>query len=154
MELEKAGYLSRCPTPSGPGGRWVWEITFCSTPATPGGEIPSPQTQPQPQPQKKPRRLPGGILEADPKTGIQHDPKNARDASALEQIRQFPAGAVAQAAAAAAAADDLGRAFPSAVLRRLRRGLARGDETPAWAQGLKTPSPGRQIIEGEAQWTD
>ncbi|CDW96341.1 hypothetical protein THICB2_780011 [Thiomonas sp. CB2] len=40
-ELQSAGYLARSPTPSGPGGRWVWEIVFCAIPTTAGGEFPA-----------------------------------------------------------------------------------------------------------------
>ena len=31
-ELEGAGYLNRSKSPSGPGGRWVWRVTFNPTP--------------------------------------------------------------------------------------------------------------------------
>ena len=31
-EMEAAGYLQRSKAPSGPGGRWVWRVTFNPTP--------------------------------------------------------------------------------------------------------------------------
>ena len=31
-EMEAAGYLHRSKSPSGPGGRWVWRVTFNPTP--------------------------------------------------------------------------------------------------------------------------
>jgi len=152
-ELEQAGYLSRKSTPTGPGGQWVWEITFCAIPGTRVAEIPA-----VPQPQKKRRAPPhsvapptgvrvAGELKIDPETGIQHDPKNARDAATLKQIRQLPKELVVQAVEQAAALDDQGRAFPSSVLRQIRRGGQRVDDTPAWAQGCGH-AIGGEVIEG------
>lgn len=31
-ELEAGGYLQRSKAPTGPGGRWVWRVTFNPTP--------------------------------------------------------------------------------------------------------------------------
>jgi hypothetical protein len=205
-ELQSAGYLARSPTPSGPGGRWVWEIVFCAIPG--GGEEAADEIQPTPP--KPPRRAPpsappqaralatdrelgvpksgtestttkepptkrecardahtarrpaghslsGGELVIDEQTGLHHNPRNARDAAALAEIRKFPASSIALAVAARAAMDDQRRAFPSAVLRHLRRQQQGADDnTPAWATGVGTGSADDylNIIEGEAKWNE
>ncbi|VDY06731.1 MULTISPECIES: hypothetical protein [unclassified Thiomonas] len=163
-ELQSAGYLARSPTPSGPGGRWVWEIVFCAIPTTAGGEFPASAPA---QLQKKRRAAPSasperGVIEIDAPTGIQHAPRNARDAAALAEIRKFPPPEIDRAVAQAAAADDLGRAFPSRVLRALRQGAAAPNSArnrPAWMARRQTRdddgvSASAKTILGVAEWTD
>lgn len=63
--------------------------------------------------------------------GITHQP---RDAEALRQIAQHPAHDIGTAVARAAAADPMGRAWPSKVLRLLTtQSSAQTGITPAWA---------------------
>lgn len=81
----------------------------------------------------------GRGLVIDEKTGLYHEAGNVRDAWAIEQIQKFDPGQIAAARKACAMGDDQGRAFPSAVLRHLRRAQGRaagGEPTPAWARGL------------------
>ena len=76
-------------------------------------------------------------LVVDQKTGIHHNPKSTRDLDALQAISQYPPRAVAEAVAAAAAQDDLGRAFPSAALRHLLRGQPRPQPQPPAGEGAQ-----------------
>lgn len=73
----------------------------------------------------------------DPATGLHYRPSCTRDSAALAQIKRYAPDEIASAAAKAKSGDDLGRAFPSAVLRLLRRsrGVAAHDDAPAWARG-------------------
>ncbi len=90
-------------------------------------------------------------LVIDEKTGIHHEVGNARDAWAIEQIQQFDPHQIAAARKACALRDEQGRAFPSAVLRHLRRaqGQAAGREpTPAWARGLLPDQDDNQELNG------
>ena len=154
-ELESTKYLLRRSSPSGPHGRWVWEIVFCAIPSGEGGET---GCAPAPSPKTKKRGVPPsalrGALEIDQETGLHHDPRNARDIQALVRIREFPGAAVRQAVEACADRDDRGRAFPSAVLRHLRR-LTMLDATPAWALAEEDdPLPMVVDVEGDTKWMD
>lgn len=66
--------------------------------------------------------------------GITHSPGDARDAAVLASIRQHPPAAIARAVEAARRRDSLGRAFPSAVWRELRRAGEAGEDLPPWAR--------------------
>ena len=68
-------------------------------------------------------------FQIDQKTGIQHNPHDHRDQQALLAILKHPTGAVEDAANLAKALDDLGRAFPSAVLRILLKGKGHSAES-------------------------
>jgi hypothetical protein len=63
--------------------------------------------------------------------GITHNPRDPRDAATMADIRQHPPAEVARAVKAARKDDPLGRAFPSAVWRELRRA---GEGLPPWAR--------------------
>lgn len=109
---------------------------------TAGGKPPGP-----------PRSRRGGFqFEVDQQTGIHHNPANPRDLAALEQIARHGPDEVKQAVRQAAARDDQGRAFPSAVLRILLKSRGKEkDNTPAWARGVISPM---QTIDGDAKWID
>jgi hypothetical protein len=102
-----------------------------------------------------PRSRRGGI-ELDQDTGLHHDPASQRDTSAIQQIRRYPSAKIKEAIELSAARDDQGRAFPSSVLRILKRGVGGGgndDNTPAWARAGKA-TQANQIIEGDAKWIE
>jgi len=97
----------------------------------------------------------GGQFEIDQQTGIHHNPSSARDQEALRQIALHPAAVVRSSVSEAAAMDDQGRAFPSAVLRSLLRQSQKPRATPAWAKGAARPQAQTcTIIEGDASWID
>ncbi len=78
-----------------------------------------------------------GGLALDPH-GITHKPNNERDAEALRRIAQHTAQAIEAAVHAASAADAMGRAWPSKVLRLLSPSLPSSPPiatptTPGWA---------------------
>lgn len=114
----------------------------------------------------KPRSHSGGVsssrssYKTDPTTGISLQVGNQADADALNEIRQHHPDAIAQAVARAAAGEPGGRAYPSAVLRLLRRAAraagagsaGAGADAPAWArrQAPLAPAPREiDITEGE-----
>jgi hypothetical protein len=65
--------------------------------------------------------------------GITCNPRDPRDAAILADILQHPTAEVLRAVKAARKDDPLGRAFPSAVWRRLRR-TGEADSLPPWAR--------------------
>lgn len=161
-DLESNGYLRRNATPNGPGGRWVWEIIFCSIPSPTGdgfpgdgvpGDGPGGDKNKQEMNKKEtknrersararaegaepPRSLASRGMVLDEKTGVMHSPGNLRDEEAMAQISKFPSVLITQATAAARALDVHKRAFPSATLHQLlKMRHKRNDDTPAWAMG-------------------
>jgi hypothetical protein len=85
---------------------------------------------------RAPTRRRGGFA-VDQETGLHYKPDDLDDVVALAEIREHPPGALAKAREQAASRDDLGRAFPAAVLRLLRGGQQVTPPTsgaaPAWA---------------------
>lgn len=76
----------------------------------------------------------------DPQTKISLQVGNSADETALAEIRQHHPDAIAQAVARAAAGELSGRAYPTAVLRRLRRA---DEDAPAWARAGRAPAEPR-----------
>lgn len=99
---------------------------------------------------------PPSSLVVDEESGINFLPNNARDKAAMEEIRKFPSDKVKQAAARSREGDDLARAFPSAVLRFLRKEAANQSENgaPAWTlwqdDSLAVPVD-EESIDGECE---
>ncbi|MFZ5580134.1 MAG: hypothetical protein ACOZAQ_06710 [Pseudomonadota bacterium] len=91
--------------------------------------------------------------------GITFNPRDPRDAAILADIRQHAAMEVVRAVKAARNDDPLGRAFPSAVWRQLRR-TGEADSLPPWARVVSEylappPSPsGGEGMEGVDAWED
>lgn len=165
---------------------WVWEITFCAVPkikggdssidrapiagfpgnGTPGDEMGGDKNKMNKNKLDKPKR--GGArwgcgeshFKIDKKTGIHYNPIDARDRDSLLQISQYAQGVIAEAVFKAKSSDDQSRAFPSTVLRILKRpSSSRTIDTPAWARGSSRHSrdPSRtttvfEIIDGEMSW--
>lgn len=78
----------------------------------------------------------------DPQTKISLQVGNSADEAALAEIRQHHhPDAIAQAVARAAAGEPSGRAYPTAVLRILRRAARpAGADAPAWSR-RRAPAP-------------
>lgn len=85
----------------------------------------------------RPARSGGGVAgskyQTDGETGICLQVGNVADLQAMAEIGWHGAREIAAAVAQARAGEPSGRAYPSAVLRLLRRGGAAGTGTPAWA---------------------
>ncbi|SCC94410.1 hypothetical protein THIX_60468 [Thiomonas sp. X19] len=75
----------------------------------------------EPEKRESARARAGGANFAVDGSGIHHNQADKRDQQTLQAIGRHPPEAVAAAAARAAARDDQGRAFPSAVLREILR---------------------------------
>lgn len=81
----------------------------------------------------------------DSETGISLQEGNAQDTRVLHEIKQHSAPEIAAAVARARAAEPSGRAYPSAVVRLLRRGGTPAG-TPAWARaGRGSPAQVHEI---------
>lgn len=80
----------------------------------------------------------GSKYQIDGETGVCLQPGNAQDLQALAEIKSHRHGEIEAAVAQTRATEPSGRAYPSAVLRSLRRGRGAGGPagaagTPAWA---------------------
>ena len=94
----------------------------------------------------------GGGFVIDPQTGLHYDPRNTRDQQALREIGHFLPAQIAAAVEAARGSDPAGRAFPSCVLRSLKRTAAgdqRAGDIPAWARA--TPARAAPVQMGQAE---
>lgn len=87
----------------------------------------------------------------DGQTGISLQEGNAQDKKVLAEIQQYSPDVLAAAVAAAAADEPSGRAFPSAVLRLLRRAARAASPpdapAPAWARRAAPVAPARREID-------
>lgn len=114
-----------------------------------GGEAPPRGTaKPSPYP---PLSVPGGRGNKyvfDKATGICLQANNPDDDRAMTEIKRHAQAEIVRAVQAAAADDPRGRAYPTAVLRRLRRPDGRPDgktdAAPAWARLFAGSAPQAQ----------
>lgn len=94
---------------------------------------------------KPPLSTAGGSVEFEGKHGkhgISLQAGNQRDAEAMQQIERHGPSEIARAVADARACDPQGRAWPTAVLRRLLRAgdtASAGQQAPAWARLFPSP---------------